>query len=201
MRGSINRIVSILVILSVLDLFFIVVKSPSVGAQGRLKIMLLGDSYTAGNGARQANGSTDNFGPRGCYRSNSNWGQKYVNQLTNLGYNVTLINRACSGAVSNDLLYDNAMEAENTWMRSYSSLRLSGSSSDDDIYQAIARNYSCDHREQGEEYYRFSIDLRSDEDVTFSCRHYVKAQLDSVDGSVDVVLMTLGGNDVKFSLS
>ncbi len=173
--------------------------SSQAQAQGRLKVMLLGDSYTAGNGARQANGSTDNFGPKGCYRSNSNWGQKYVNQLTNLGYNVTLINRACSGAVSNDLLYDNAMEAENTWMRSYSSLRLSGSSSDDDIYQAIARNYSCDRREQGEEYYRFSIDLRSDNDVTFSCRHYVKAQLDSVDSSVDVVLMTLGGNDVKFS--
>lgn len=38
-----------------------------------LKVVLLGDSYSAGNGARDASGDPDVYGPRGCNRSRSNW--------------------------------------------------------------------------------------------------------------------------------
>ncbi|OLE23036.1 MAG: hypothetical protein AUG44_23220 [Actinobacteria bacterium 13_1_20CM_3_71_11] len=37
-----------------------------------IKIVQIGDSYSAGNGAR------DYYGPRGCYRSHSNWAERYV---------------------------------------------------------------------------------------------------------------------------
>lgn len=182
-----------------LIILFVFVAPNRVAAQGRLKVLLLGDSYTAGNGARKDGGATDNFGPKDCYRSNSNWGQKYIDQLNELGYSVTLVNRACSGSVSNDLLYDNDMEAEKTWTVTYGSLSVVSNISEDELLDAIKDNYSCEKRESGEVFYRFNIEHRSDSNVTFSCRRYIKAQLDSIDDSVDLVLMTLGGNDSKFS--
>jgi hypothetical protein len=64
-------------------------------AAGRipLKITLIGDSYSAGNGA----GSYQP--PHGCYRSSNNWASRYTSWLDGQGYAVTLLNRACSGGV------------------------------------------------------------------------------------------------------
>jgi hypothetical protein len=70
-------------------------KAPARAATGRipLKITLIGDSYSAGNGA----GSYQ--GPHGCYRSSNNWASRYASWLDGQGYAVTLVNRACSGGV------------------------------------------------------------------------------------------------------
>jgi len=171
----------------------------SASGQGRQKVVLLGDSYIAGNGARKDDGSTDNFGPKGCYRSNSNWGSKYVGELKSIGNNITLVNRACSGSVSNDLLYPNAMEATESWARSYAQLGIPSDAGDEDIYSAINSQYSCSEDRRGEEFYQFSIDSKSDSMVNFSCRRHLDAQLDFVDESVDVVLLSIGGNDIEFS--
>jgi lysophospholipase L1-like esterase len=170
-----------------------------VDAQSRLKIMLLGDSYTAGNGARNDDGATDNFGPKGCYRSNSNWGQQYVNQLNEVGVNATLINRACSGSVTNDLLYDNDMEQDGLWIQNPEAYGVNASDSDDTIISKLVNQVYCPKREAGEEYYRINILEKTDTKLKFECRRYIKAQLESVDDSVDLVLMTMGGNDIKFS--
>jgi VCBS repeat-containing protein len=59
-----------------------------------LKIALVGDSYSAGNGA----GSYQ--APHGCYRSSNNWASRYASWLDGQGYAVTLVNRACSGGVT-----------------------------------------------------------------------------------------------------
>src|SRR5262245_19461462 len=75
-----------------------------------LKVVLLGDSYSAGNGARDANGDRDYYGPKDCYRSHSNWAEQYVTYLREEGYNVTFVNRVCSGSTTADLVDENKLD-------------------------------------------------------------------------------------------
>ena len=63
-----------------------------------LKIVLLGDSYSAGNGGGGYSG------PSGCYRSPNNWAQRYKRRLQTSGFNVTFDNQACSGATTGRVL-------------------------------------------------------------------------------------------------
>lgn len=67
----------------------------------KLTITLLGDSYSAGNGA-----DGYEYGPNICHRNSNNWAEMYKRWLSNNGLSVTLINRACSGAKINDFLKD-----------------------------------------------------------------------------------------------
>jgi lysophospholipase L1-like esterase len=70
---------------------------PASGAQSQmLNVVVLGDSYSAGNGA------ADYYGPRNCYRSHANWAEKYATALRNEGYTINLENRACSGATTTE---------------------------------------------------------------------------------------------------
>lgn len=63
-----------------------------------LDVALLGDSYTAGNGA----GSY--YGPENAYRSTRNWGHVYVDWLNEQGVRTTIRNLAVSGGVTKDVL-------------------------------------------------------------------------------------------------
>jgi lysophospholipase L1-like esterase len=72
------------------------VAAPADAAGKPLKVVQLGDSYSAGNGG----GSY--YGPSDCYRSSRNWGQRYVETLRDR-FNVTYLNQACSGNVINDV--------------------------------------------------------------------------------------------------
>lgn len=182
-----------------LVLVIILGNNQDVAANGRIKILLLGDSYIAGNGARKTNGTTDNYGPRGCYRSNSNWGTKYAHQLKLLGYEVTVVNRACSGAVSNDILYDNDMEQEQEWVLTFSHLNLSPTLGDSTLLNHLKIKGYCPTRDSEEEYYRINLLSRNTTTVRFECRRYLKAQINFLDPSIDLVLMSIGGNDAGFS--
>ncbi|MCD4556646.1 GDSL-type esterase/lipase family protein [Schaalia sp. lx-100] len=63
-----------------------------------LTLSLIGDSYTAGNGA----GSY--YGPKASLRSTRNWGHTYANWLNRQGIHTTIRNYAHSGAVISDVL-------------------------------------------------------------------------------------------------
>lgn len=63
-----------------------------------LDVTLLGDSYTAGNGAGAY------YGPENSYRSSKNWGHVYVNWLNEQGVQTTIRNLAHSGGVTQDVL-------------------------------------------------------------------------------------------------
>ena len=63
-----------------------------------LTLSLIGDSYTAGNGA----GSY--YGPKDSLRSTRNWGHTYSNWLNRQGVHTTIRNYAFSGAVINDVV-------------------------------------------------------------------------------------------------
>lgn len=62
-----------------------------------IRATLLGDSYSAGNGAGAY------YGDREAYRSHNNWAHKYVEWLNSQGTPTVLTNLAHSGNVTNDL--------------------------------------------------------------------------------------------------
>src|SRR5690606_22102216 len=74
--------------------------SPAAAETGakRLSVVLLGDSYSAGNGAGAY------YGPDGSFRSHNNWAHTYVNWLGTQGVHATLTNLAWSGNITDDVL-------------------------------------------------------------------------------------------------
>lgn len=156
-----------------------------------LKVVQLGDSYSAGNGAGGYGG------PAGCYRSTKNWAERYMTALRP-SHNITFINRACSGAV-----------LENLSKRRYLGEKLvtvavSGSVTKDSpqARAALDAKRSCSTRYTGDETYDIeavaAADLGAITTVQFKCRRFMEAQWDAVGKDTDMVLFTIGGNDVKF---
>lgn len=74
-----------------------------------LKVVHLGDSYSAGNGARTEAGERNYHGVSGCYRSPTNWGSQFVESLKDT-FSVTYVNRACSGGVIANITIDRFMK-------------------------------------------------------------------------------------------
>jgi lysophospholipase L1-like esterase len=160
-----------------------------------LKIVLLGDSYSAGNGARDASGNRDYFGPKGCYRSHSNWASQYVDYLRLQGYAVTFINRACSGAVSDDMLHDRNMGADRTGF-----MTLPVGTTDDEAQQQITAADPCNTFEYPDEEYWTYGDVQFQLGTfEYTCTRWLRAQVDAVGPDTDLVLFTIGGNDIGFS--
>jgi lysophospholipase L1-like esterase len=131
-----------------------------------LKIVQLGDSYSAGNGARSPSGEPNYYGPSDCYRSPNNWGSQFANSLKDT-FAVTYINRACSGAVVANI----------TEKR--------------DMGDVLKENGNCPTPEYPDEEFYESIS-------PFSCKRYLSAQFNAIDSSTDLIVMTIGGNDLGF---
>ena len=72
--------------------------SQSSQLQKTLSIVLIGDSYTAGNGAGSYNGE------RGSYQSSKNWGNRYASWLNTQGVKTTVTNLAFSGKTTRPIL-------------------------------------------------------------------------------------------------
>lgn len=75
--------------------------SAEVKTNGIIRATLLGDSYSAGNGAG------DYYGPKKSYRSRNNWAHIYTRWLNDQGAPATLDNLAYSGSVTADVLHAN----------------------------------------------------------------------------------------------
>src|SRR4051812_41075977 len=71
----------------------------AVATPSRLNILVLGDSYSAGNGAG------DYYGPKGCWRSRHNYAEVFASSLRVAPYRqpTDVANAACSGAVTDDV--------------------------------------------------------------------------------------------------
>ena len=104
----------------------------AVGAARSLSILVLGDSYSAGNGAG------DYYGPSGCRRSGKNYAEDYAALLRQAPFSQasTVTNAACSGATTS---------------------------------------------------------------AFFTSWNGQPPQIDAVNGSFQLVLLTIGGNDVHFA--
>lgn len=159
-----------------------------------LKIVQLGDSYSAGNGARNY------WGPKDCYRSSRNWAEKYVDTLR-ATHHVTFINRACSGGVLSQFTSRRDM-GSNTY-----AVYVPGSvSKDSDAARRKLDEYgTCKTDFPGDE--TFEIEAQSAHFdsmsgmtiVYFKCTRYMEPQWEAVGKDTDLVLFSIGGNDVHFS--
>ncbi|SDN28717.1 SGNH/GDSL hydrolase family protein [Actinomyces ruminicola] len=100
-RRSLHTLMAGLLALTIL-LPSLVIASPTAAAApagGSLRVVLLGDSYSAGNGAGDYYGDD-----KSAYRSRNNWAHRYVDWVNTQNVSATLTNLAHSGAVTDDLL-------------------------------------------------------------------------------------------------
>lgn len=167
-QKNINYILGFMV-----TLFFLLFLSSDSLAQGSealppLKIVHLGDSYSAGNGARSDWGFRNYHGVSGCYRSPTNWGSQFAESLKGT-FSVTYINRACSGSIIEQITEKRDMK-------------------DSVLKQLDGTCPSGDY--PGEESF--------EEKNAAQCSRFLEPQIDAIDEDVDLVLITIGGNNLKF---
>ncbi|MEZ5341815.1 MAG: hypothetical protein R2706_10290 [Acidimicrobiales bacterium] len=172
---------------------------PEADGPERLKILVIGDSYSAGNSSRDSNGDRTYYEPDECYRSTTAWSELYADYVrTNLGIGVEVINRACSGGVT-----ENFHEP-----RELSSVGLTraASGTDAEKYESViaymTSNFPGCVSDAPDVYIEFE---RKDVtgglaggSATVVCHRYVRAQKEALDPSIDLVLFTFGGNDAFF---
>lgn len=156
-------------------LFLLMVFSSQSAAQESgvlppLKIVHLGDSYSAGNGARSASGDQNYYSVSGCYRSPTNWGSQFADSIKDT-FTVTYINRACSGGVVRDITESREM---------------------DDLLPILKNlDGSCPSEDYPDEEHIYEKDA-------LQCSRFIDPQIEAIDNSVDLVLLTIGGNDLNF---
>ena len=101
--STLLRLCSIITLLSLISIATSLPFSPPASAEVKtnnlIRATLLGDSYSAGNGAG------DYYGPKESYRSHNNWAHKYTRWLNDQGAPTTLENLAYSGSVTSDVLH------------------------------------------------------------------------------------------------
>ncbi len=133
-------------------------QSPAEAAGETTDIVLVGDSYSAGNGAGNY------YGPDNCYRSNSNWAERYAAWLKNNGYPATFTNVACNGATTHQFFNRNPRPGDGG---SYNGVCLGTPQSPDEY-------------------------------IDSQCKAWLKPQIEAINSSTDLVVLTLGGNDIGF---
>ncbi len=166
-----------------------------------LTVLLMGDSYTAGNGARDGAGEPAYYGPERCMRSTNTWGEQYANIMESNGYAVTLLNRACSAATTGAIMSDRYMK--DSRVISYPGNEPADAPRDDQFYlDWAATNPRCTPAPTTEEYFVSTVNRVAQPDgsnaVSVACERWLLAQSAALNRDVDLVLMTVGGNDVHF---
>lgn len=160
----------------------------SVEIATAVSVVQLGDSYSAGNGAG------DYYGPRGCYRSSSSWGQQYVDWLNGRGHHATFVNRACSGGVLANL----------TGERDAGDVRQVMVPRPDADDEAAARRLAeqhpvCTGGVGVDQRVKIEVSGSTASSWAVRCTVVMRPQIQAVDRTTDLVLLTIGGNDLGFS--
>jgi lysophospholipase L1-like esterase len=172
-----------------------VAASAATGGGDPIDILVLGDSYSAGNGATDDQGVEQTYGPDGCRRSRVNWSEKYAAALRASGHSVRLVNHACSGGVTADItsprVMDTASKVEAT---------PAGVSTTAQADASLARRDPCNtHAFPNEEFWTYRATSASPAIVAYDCTRNLRPQSQFVNSDVDLVLFTMGGNDAGFS--
>lgn len=136
-----------------------------------LNVVVLGDSYSAGNGARDASDNRAYYGPSGCYRSDYAWNGLFAESLK-ARFNPVVTRVACSSGVLGDITERRDM---------------------DDVL-IRPRFLGCPSAKWDEEWQRTNLSFADAE-----CRRFMKPQIDSVGENTDLVMFTGGGNDARFA--
>ncbi|HXH78884.1 hypothetical protein [Nocardioides sp.] len=167
----------------------------AAGGDGTIDILVLGDSYSAGNGATDEKGASQTYGPKGCFRSRVNWGEKYAEALRAGGQPVRLVNHACSGGVAADITSPRKMETE-----SKAAPTPAGVTTAAQADAVLAQTDPCNTRAfPDEEFWTYRTTAVTPLAITYDCTRNLRAQADFVNSDVDLVLFTMGGNDAGFA--
>lgn len=166
-----------------------------------LTVVLMGDSYTSGNGARTPQADPAYYGPEKCLQSTATWGEQYVDALARQGYAVTMLNRACSAASTDALRHDRYLK--DTAVIGYPEAEAPDAPRDDVFYEEWARGDArCIPTPASDEYIVTAVMRTATPDgttaVAVSCERWLRAQVEALNPDVDLVLLTVGGNDVHF---
>ncbi len=182
-----------IIILSLILGFFI---NQNANATKKLDILLLGDSYSAGNGASHYSGI------RECYRSQNNWANIFSRHLNNQGIKTSFHNHACSGATTNNLISPRLIKSK------YASSRFLGHFSKKQVYKKLLKNNDC-HKYYGNELDHIKINNLQIQQrknkfgkvtiANYQCEYFLRPQIDFVQKNNDLIMFTIGGNDVGFS--
>lgn len=169
-------------------------RAPAAAADTTLDVLVLGDSYAAGNGATDDQGAEQTYGPDGCLRSRVNWGEKYAAALRQSRLQVSLVNHACSGGETVDLVSPRRMDTASRTIATPADV----TTSDADAYLAAAD--PCNTRRfPDEEFWTYHATTFTPVVISYDCTRNLRPQADFVTPNVDLVLYTMGGNDAGFS--
>ncbi len=158
----------------------------------KLNILLLGDSYSAGNGA----GSY--FGPSVCYRSHNNWASILTRHLNRQGIKTSLNNKACSGATIKEMINGRTLgfsHSQNIKIKNLSKARAERYLEDHNPCKSSSIQEINDYR-----YKVLSVSpgLDQSSEVRYICYKHMKTQLSFIGPDTDVIMFSIGGNDLKF---
>ena len=157
-----------------------------------LSIVHLGDSYSAGNGAGNYHG------PAACRRSGRNWGALFTSWANSQGIAASYQNHACSGGTIGDLFSSRTLPKQ--------SPKGVSASSAEEAKATLDSSDACSTRAVGDDFLSVDYHLKKNnswwhwgKDYTYECQITIRAQADFVGPQTDLVLMTMGGNDLGFS--
>ncbi|RYB90672.1 hypothetical protein EUA06_10265 [Nocardioides glacieisoli] len=164
--------------------------APAAAGQ-TLDVLVVGDSYSAGNGAT---GTT--YGPADCYRNTTHWSERYAAGMRTQGVTVNLANHACSGGRTPDVHTPRAMDTQTGRITP----TPAGVTTTD---QADAHLRSADPCNTGtfpaEEFWTYRATAVNVATITYDCTRTLRPQADFVTADTDLVVFTMGGNDAGFS--
>ena len=160
-----------------------------------LDIVLLGDSYSAGNGATNDAGEPDTYGPANCFRSKVNWAEKYAAALRAQGRTVTLANHACSGGRAGDMIKPRVLDTASDSTPTPEGVTTLAQA---DVY--LAEKDLCNTGAfPDEEFWTYQATGVDASEIDYDCTRKLKPQADFVTADTDLVLFTMGGNDAGFT--
>lgn len=170
-------------------------ETPAAETFEPLNIVLLGDSYSAGNGATNDAGQPETYGPENCYRSRVNWTEKYAAALRNEGRAVTVENHACSGGKAPDVISPRVMDTA-----SDSTPTPEGVTTIEQADAYLAGEDLCNTQTfPDEEFWTYAATSVDASTIEFDCTRKLRPQADFITAETDLVLFTMGGNDAGFS--
>lgn len=156
-----------------------------------LDVLVVGDSYSAGNGA---SGAT--YGPADCYRNTTTWSEKYAAALRAQGQPVDLRNHACSGGRTPDVYSPRPMDTQ-SGRRTPAPAGVTTTEQGD---AHLSGTDPCNTRAfPDEEFWTYRTTAVSAGTITYDCTRTLRPQADFVSPDTDLVVFTMGGNDAGFS--
>ncbi len=160
-----------------------------------LDIVLLGDSYSAGNGATNDAGEAETYGPTNCYRSKVNWAEKYAAAIREVGIEVNLANHACSGGRAANIYSPREMDVASDDTPTPAGVTTLAEA---DAYLA-EKDFCNTLAFPDEEFWTYEATAVDAETIEYDCTRTLRPQADFITPDTDLVLFTMGGNDAGFS--